>query len=284
MRGNGRPQSKLTLFSRRHVTLRLAISEMGQRWYQSRTNQVAILGGVFLLAATIILVTLDSEPSPTIIVESHTVESGPPSHSNPVSIAESLTVECELPSDSNPVFVTPGRIHLGTEHSLDDAIVGLYVATSWIDRGLRAVVFEDGSAFAYKGSADNAADGWCYAVKLDADQTSRIVGAFEDQEFFGLPTKITCEATDGTDEWLLLATPARFHVVYHYMAWNNNFEAVRQAFETTILAHLDRATKISRTQLLSEVTARMKRMPEESAKREAISKWLNLISGDVRWR
>ena len=157
----------------------------------------------------------------------------------------------------------------------EDAIVCLCVRTSWIDRGLRAIVFEDGTVFARVGTGAPAPDTGAYLFRLDKRRRSRIIETLYRNDFLGLPPRLELLATDGTSEEFLFANSDTVHHVYRYMAPNRKLDAIRTAFVTTLEADLIRANAVPREEWLAALSQRLDAVPEGSSKRTAISSWLD---------
>ena len=164
----------------------------------------------------------------------------------------------------------------------DDAVVGLCVQTSFLDTGLRAIVFEDETGFAYKRPDSGDGETEFFSFRLAPQQMDRVVLVFYRNKFFRMPRVMSSNVNDGTSVWLMIANSSEDHRVYNYMVTDDGFCAVRKEFEEAVAGHLRKENVVPATQLLRHVADRMRRFPADSPKRETVSLWLDLAARDAQ--
>ena len=159
-----------------------------------------------------------------------------------------------------------------------DVVIGITVSTSFVDRGVKAIIFEDGQGYAYQqveGEYEFA------NFKLPAEDKTELVKVFVDHNFLKLPATMKYNVTDGTARWILFADSQSSHDVYNYMVKSRDFDGVQEEFETKIIAYLRMAKEIRGIELLEAVSMRAEKMAKDSSKRKATSTWLDYVARNI---
>ncbi|MFN8389383.1 MAG: hypothetical protein U0136_03750 [Bdellovibrionota bacterium] len=113
--------------------------------------------------------------------------------------------------------------------SADDAGLMAYdEQTSWVDTGIRALVFPDRTALI----SSTTPKFFVRTVELSTSEYDRLRNAFSSQQFFNLPDRIATTVTDGNSIDLGYCAGDRCYTVYEYMADGPSARSVFALAET----------------------------------------------------
>lgn len=172
-----------------------------------------------------------------------------------------------------------------------DAVAGLIVSPSFVDTGMKAVIFEDGKAYAYRRVGSEGRSDYRFAsFQMTDEELERLHESFREHGFFELPQRLVENSTDGTTVWIMLADVRKGHQVYNYQVENDDLRAIQHEFEAVLQRQWDDRSdeggpkapdELSAVQLLSNVSRRIQRMPNNSPKRKLAEAWLDYAARDM---
>ncbi|HEY1013815.1 MAG TPA: hypothetical protein VGE07_13980 [Herpetosiphonaceae bacterium] len=215
--------------------------------------------------------TSSSPPSPTISAHASATitptrrppDGTPPATATPTPIPDYRATD--FPADLPPPReLAPERLIAATYGE----------STSWIDTGLRGIVFGDGSGYSLEphpmdeGAA--AAPPRIIAFQLGEDELAALVGAFEQNRFFLLDERMSNPIPDGSESSLSYAEPGAHHSSALYMAWSAPFVAIETHFSELLTRQRATGRRITVDELLAAAQAHLARLPAGSEERERI--------------
>jgi hypothetical protein len=159
-------------------------------------------------------------------------------------------------------------------------VVALHESTSFIDHGLKAIVFPEGVAFVMRPDLSMAAEQdyfKMYKVTLPHEDHQSLLAAFDQHRFFVLPRDMKAKVTDGSSVFVLYADATREHRVYSYESPNRDFLAVKDALKDGISKSAAAAESISALEFLEGIAAEMENLPKDSPPRNTAAMWLDLL-------
>lgn len=184
-----------------------------------------------------------------------------------------LTLGCSDPeadsqTDSDPVVEDSNRGSTASSLAIDpkDGAVAITVTTSFVDTGLKGIILEDGTGYAWQLRA-----GILKAVKfrIPLEEKTSLISTVAGSGFLALPKKLhNNDVTDGTETRIAIADSSRSHAVWNYMVEDQTFLATSKELSRVIEDHLDTGQPLEVETLRSELTDHFAKLTEESPKHD----------------
>ncbi len=178
------------------------------------------------------------------------------------------------------VFVLQAQARRQSEY-LNPTMIGFVEQTSWFDRGIKVIIFEDGHGYAFQHHIpQNAAqDRGITIVRLQLAQAEldTLVQAFSRNGFLRLDEEMSSEVTDGTSVYMYFATSNRYHKVHNYMVPNAAVRNISTAVDQLIQPKLATGKPVTLPDMLADSRAQLQRLTPDSPMARCARDVLNLM-------
>lgn len=137
--------------------------------------------------------------------------------------------------------------------------------SSFVDTGLKALIFPDGTCFVSRLSDPSERDSPRIRsiFKLPKAKRERILHAFQDASFFDQPKDLGPSATDGTSARFTLVTGAKTHSVRHSYPERNPLEDLEKTIVTLTTQYATKQGKVSLKEYLVALKTKLQALTQQ---------------------
>lgn len=162
--------------------------------------------------------------------------------------------------------------------AVGDATIGFADYTNDGDKGIKALVFDDGTGYAFRTEAPNQINTW--KLTFSQEEVTQLRNTFFDHKFFSLPARMrTKPPTEVGATCLLFASADKYHEVKNYAVKGTGFDTIKVSVLSTLKDKIKTSPRVPITDLLYASTRYENTHPLDTPKGRLVR---NLISDFCR--
>lgn len=154
-------------------------------------------------------------------------------------------------------------------------LVAIMESTSFVDRGIKGIVFPDGHGWLLKSKGESPPD--AYPVWLSPAAVTSVSSALDRNYYFELPASIRSLVTDGADVDVYVCGGGRCKIVQSYCSENTAFNDVVKAIREALERQASTVKPVPFANFISDSKSTITKLPKGSAQAVCAEKFFERL-------